>query len=1017
MNLAKLSINRRVAIYLVSITVAVLGILSLPGLPISFWPEFTAPTLIVVTSYPGVGPLEIEETIAKVLEEEYSSLEGVEDIETFCFEGLCRINIRFKWGYDFKEAKQNTLEKTNKARPRLPRDAFDPIVLQVQDFIPPGIELAFYSDKRSLAEVKDYVEKYFKNKFLRLENVASVQLFGGDEKEASIELNPKKMISFNITLGEVQQVLAGENFNLPAGKFESDLKNYNIRATGKFKDISDIENIVVANKKGVPILLKEIARVGFIKKEKREIARLNQREIIGVSIREKSGGNTVAMVDEVMDELKRIEKYKPEDIKVEIIRDQSEFIRKSIKAVVSNATIGAALAGLMIILFLGNLRNSLIIFLSIPLSVIGSFVLIKQFGLSINTISLGGLALGVGMIVDASIVVLENAFRILKEKKYSDKKEALVESTNEVQSAVISSTLTSIVVFLPMAFLSGLFAVLLGELALTIVFALSLSVIVSLTVVPLLCFKLMNIDSKGYLSFVFNLWNKFLERLTLAYKYSLEFSLKHRFLSLSAIVLVVVFFSIIFARSLDVEMLPSIAENEFQIGLTMPAGTKLERTDIEIKKLEDYLLKEKRIEKIYAIVGRTLTIQDLKSNEGYIIVRMKKEYSKEMDALIEQIRNDNSNIVGANLIVEKITATQGIQTDPINVRIEGENLEVLRQYGSLLYEKIKKIPGAVNLKTSANEALPEFQIQINREAASRYGINYSSLAQTAKAAFDGIRLSRLSSFGKEYDIVLRFDKNEFNKYEDLLNLQVSNMRGERYDLRMFANVVFEEGPTEIKRFDQIRAIEIKGGVSERQTKEVRSDIEKILSEIRLPEGYNFKLGGENRSIAESFRTLTIALLISIFLVYVTMASQFNSFIQPFVIAMTLPLSIVGALGGLYLFKASFSINAFLGLIMLAGVVVNNGILLIDFINQRREKGIDLRTAIVEGSVLRLRPILMTALTTVMGMFPIALGLGEGGEALKPLGAVAFGGLLSSTFLTLIVVPAVYSFFVGLKKDS
>lgn len=1016
MNLAKISINRGVAVFLISITAAVMGFISLPQLPISFWPEFVAPTLIVVAPYPGVGPLEIEETIAKVLEEEYSSLEGIEDIETFCFEGLCRINVRFKWGYDFDEAKRNVIEKTNKARPRLPREALDPTVLQVQDFIPPGIELAFYSDKRSLSEVKDYVDKYLKNKFLRLENVASVQLFGGDEFEVVIELNPDKMNSYGVSLSEVQQALSAENFNLPGGKFESLYKNFNLRAYGKFQSVSDIENTVVANKKGVPILLKQIASVGYKVKEKNEIARLNKREIIGVSIREKSGGNTVAMVDEVLNELKYIEKYKPEDIKIEIIRDQSDFIRKSIRAVLNNAAIGACLAAIIIILFLGNLRNALIIIISIPLSIIASFVLIKQFGLSINTISLGGLALGVGMIVDASIVVLENIFRILKEKKFADKKEAVIAASSEVQGAVISSTLTSIVVFLPMAFLTGLFAVLLGELALTIVFALSLSIIVSLTVVPALSFKLMQTNSRGKLSFLFDIWDYLFERTSYLYKKTLAFCLKFRLLSLTFILLSVAILSFLFLKGIDVEMLPSISENEFQIGLTLPAGTKLEKTDEIVKRLEAYLSKDERIEKFYSVVGRTLTIQDLKSSEAYIIVRLKKEYSKQMDDVILKIRKDNEDIVGANLIVEKITATQGMQTDPINVRIEGDDLEILKEYANILYEKIKMIPGAVNVKSSAREILPEYQLHVDKEIASKYGLNYAIIAQNVKTAFQGSRISRLSSFGKEYDIILKFDDNFIRDMEDLQNLLIYTPKGERISLRQIAKISFEEGPTELKRFDQIRAIEIKGAVAGRKTKDVRADINKIISEIKLPAGYNIKQGGENRSIAESFRTLSIALVIAIFLVYVVMASQFNSFIQPFIIAMTMPLSIAGALGGLYFFNATLSMNAFLGFIMLAGVVVNNGILLVDFINQRRESGMPARDAIIEGSVLRLRPVLMTTLTTVFGMFPIAMGFGEGGEALKPLGAAVLGGLLSSTFLTLIAVPIVYSFFARIKNN-
>ena len=1015
MKIAEISIKRPVGTVLIVIAVIILGFISIPDIPVSFWPEFVAPTLIVVSPYPGVAPEEIEEQIAKPLEEALSTIDGVDEIETTCMEGVCRVNVRFDWGIDFDEAKLKVQEHSRRARARFPREAQEPQVLQVQDFLPPGIEFGFHSRTRSLNDIRDFVESKMKNRFLRLKNIAIVEITGGFVQQFVVEINPDKLYAYQLTLQQISSVLTSENIDLPAGKLTGSHNNYFVRTVGKFRGIEDIENLIIAAPKGSPVYLKDIAAVSFTNKERSTITRLNGEELIGMALREKSGGNTVAMCDEAKAELAFIRNEIPPDIQVDIIRDQSLFIKTSINNVVRNATIGAVLAGIIIFLFLGNLRNTLIIALSIPISIVATFVLIKQFGLSINTISLGGLALGVGMIVDSSVVVIENIFRHLQENHGSNRYENVVNATAEVGTAVSSSTLTSIVVFLPMAFLSGLVATLLGELALTIVFALSISVIVALTIVPMLSFKLMK-TQKGTSVFskITGGWQRSFDRLLSGYIPTLRLALRFRIVTiLLAGALLVASFMLIAPR-LNVEMLPAINQGEFIIDLSLPEGTRIVFTDQITGKIEADLKNYPEVAQSYAVVGIHSVKRELKSNSATITVNLKKQFQPVIHQFMEKIRQRWQKLPGATIAVRQTDVTEGMKKQPIDVRVAGDNQQTLNRLGKQIRDEIAKIPGVVNLNTSFQERLADFDIRVNREKAADLGVSGSQIAGTVRMALLGTAVTKLSSYGKEYDIKVMVDNNRIRSINDLLDLPLTTMKGRVIPVRAVAGVTLEQSPSQIKRFDQQRVVEIKGDVAGRSQRQVKAAIEKKMATLNLPPDYLITYGGQSRAIAASFKSLGTALIIAIFLVYVVMGSQFNSYIHPFTIAFTIPLALIGVLLGLLVFGASFSMNAFLGGIMLVGIVVNNGILLLDYINQLRAKGMEKTAAIIKGGATRLRPVLITSLTTVFGMLPIALGLGEGAESLQPLGAVVVGGLTTSTFLTLIVIPCVYSLFDRLR---
>ncbi|MBS3817973.1 efflux RND transporter permease subunit [bacterium] len=1017
MKIAEISIKKRVGTILLTMAVIVLGIISIREIPVSFWPEFVAPALIIVTPFPGASPAEVEEMIAEPLEEQLSTIDRVDEIETSCLEGICRTTVRFNYGIDFDEAKLDVQERTNRARSMFPRRASNPTVLQVQDFLPPGIEVGFSSKTRELNELRRFVETKLKNRFLRLEKVANVQVLGGYEQEVLIRVNPDKLHALGLSLSQINTALVSENADVPAGKFTTERKNYFVRVSGEFESIRGIKNIIVSSSGGNPVYLKDVASVEFENKERDSITRVNGKELIIMAFREKSGGNTVAMVDQVRSQLDNVKKLIPSDIQLSIVSDQSIFIENAINNVVRNAALGALLAGIIIFLFLGRIRNFLIIAFSIPISIIGSFFLIDTFGLSINTISLGGLALGIGMIVDSSVVVMENIFRHMQEARSQGRLKTVVDATREVGAAITSSNLTSIVVFLPLAFLVGLFAVLFGELALTVVFALSLSIIVALTVVPMLSYKLIQVEGeRKKINVLARGWQSLLDRVLGIYRPTLRWVLRHRLITLFSAVAILGLFVGFLAPRLDTELLPPINEGEITVEFILPEGTRLDYTDEVIQKVETQVGKRKEVEQVKSVGGFNPTSGERKQNIGVLTVSLKPEYFETINSLMTQIRKSTRGIPGVKITVKQVDVSTGMAEEPVNIRIAGDDLSTLDRLGGEAVQLIETVPGVVNLSSTLQQGVSEYVLRIDRTQASDLGISSAQVRRAVRAGLSGVSGTRLSLAGEEYDITVKGNPSDLRSLQQLLDFPVTTRKKEVIPLRSVVSVDLKKSPSEIKRFDQQRGVEIKADVEGRSQREVVSEVKEKMGGLKLPEDYFMTYGGQSESITQSFQTLLTALIIAIFLVYVVMGFQFNSFIHPFTIALSIPLALVGVILGLLIFDAKVSINALTGMIMVVGIVVNNGILLVDYINQLRERGFKKTEAIVEGGAIRLRPILITSMTTIFAMLPIALSLGQGGEALKPLGAVVCGGLLTSTFLTLIIIPCVYSLLDRLSRS-
>lgn len=1016
MKLSRVCIRNPVGTSFFMLTVAVLGLLAIRELPIAYWPKASPPFLVLQTAYPGVAPEDIEEEVTKPLERVVSTVDNLYEVESSSIEGMSQLVLRFNWGTDIATVKRDVREKIDGARRLLPRDAEPTAILALDVLLPAPMEIAVSSDRYSQGDVRAILRDKIANRLLRLGNVAAVDIRGGRNKVVRIEADPDKLLSLGIPLATVERVVAAENVNQPGGTLLSGSKDLILRTFNQYNSLQEIRDVIVARRGETPVHVGDIATVRLVDDEEIGIARINGVPALAMSIRQTSGGNTVALVDEVNHELARIRHDFP-DLRFQVIKDDSDFIRKAIRSVSTNVLLGALVASFLIYLFLGSVRNTLIIVLSIPVSLFATFIAMRSLGLTINTISLGGLALGVGMIVDASVVVLENIFYRLSVGGGNDRIETTANAVSEVGLAITASVLTSIVVFLPLAFTRGLVVFLLGELSLTVVFALTFSLLVSLTLIPMLSHKIMATKPPRF--FLPRLWSGMIDLLVRVYRPVVTLTAKTPLRALITLVLVTLSMAvpILLVRNIDVELVPPMDQGEFRLDLELPRGTSLPATSGIAADIEQRLLSMPEVAQVYSVVGLTAFYNQPQSHIAFMDVKLRRdERGRRIDdtqAVLAEARRMLKGYPDAQIRLRLISVTEGMIKQAVDVRVLGPDLDTLRTLGAELVDSLRSMPGVVNVRENLGGGKPELVLRVNRDEASAWGLSPAEIASRVRIAVKGRAVTRYSAAdGNLYDVVVTLPAGAVRHRDDLSNLPLQTPSGTVIPLKAVVDFQERPSPAEIRRVDQERFIAVTGDVAGGAIqRDVRSRIEEFKRRFTLPREYRWKRAEISRAITESFQSLGVALLLAVFLVYVVMAAQFNSVWQPLVIASAIPFSLFGAVLGLLVFGAVININSFLGFIMLSGIVVNNGILLVDFINKgRREMGLGRFDAIREAGVRRLRPILMTSLTTIAGMLFIALGLGEGSETLVPLSAVVIGGLAMSTALTLVVVPSIYTLF-------
>jgi HAE1 family hydrophobic/amphiphilic exporter-1 len=1027
MNITETVIKRPVGTFMAVLAIIILGFVSLSKMQVDLLPDIQVPTAVIVTTYPGASSEEIETMITKPIEKEIAGVENIKSISSSSEANVSMITVNFNWGTDLDTAVTDIREKVDMVKKRLPDDADEPMVFKFDPSMLPVLIYGMTGDRDPIL-MKQIAEDIIEKRLERVAGVASVQITGGIERQIRVLLSPQKMNGYGISIGQVVQALAANNLNLPGGTVDYGSRELIVRTTGEFENVDEIKNLPIANRQGAIVRLSDIADVKDATEDVKTHSRINKYEGLSILIQKSSDANTVAVANGVKKELEAIKKELPKGIELYQILDQSDFINRSINSVKSNALNGAILAIIVLYLFLHNFRSTIVIAISIPISIIASFVLMYFSGITLNLISLGGLALGIGMLVDSSIVVLENIYH--HRELGLNGMEAACVGTREVTLAIAASTLTTIAVFLPIVYVKGLAGILFKEMSLTITFSLMASLIVAITIVPLLSSRLVKVTSceekkQGFLVRIFEGMDRFYDSVDEKYGKLLAWALEHRKIVILVIVALLAI-SVAAVPLVGTEFFPETDEGRISISVEYPVGTKVEKTDELVKSIENIVASIPEVQMYSSQVG-TDTKKTFLGAEGSgevasIDVRLvplseRKRSSKEV---AEEIRQKVGEVPGAKIEINSATtmstitsATSG-SSKPVQIAIKGDDLDTLESLAEKIKAIIKKVPGTRDVETSLDNGRPEVRIKVDKDRASYYGLDASQVAQTVRIAINGVEATKYRVAGTEVDINVQLNELSRKTLEDLESMTLMSPTGVNVPLRNIAKFTITEGPNVIVRIDQERVVYVTADTYKRSLGEVTNDIKSALSSINLPEGYSISFEGQNKEMTESFGDLSQALLLAVFLVYAVMAAQFESFLHPFTIMFALPFAMSGVVFGLLIARRAFSIPAFIGVIMLAGIAVNNAIVLVDYTNQLRAKGKTVREALLEAGPRRLRPIMMTTLTTIFGLLPLALGIGEGSEIEAPLAVTVLGGLVVSTFSTLVVVPVLYSIFEDLS---
>lgn len=1020
MNLSKLAVKRPVTITMMVLVVVLLGAISLTRLPIDLYPEMEFPIAIVYTTYSGVGPQEVESLITKPVEGAIASVGNIVEVSSMTSQGTSIVVAEFNDGTNMDFASLDMREKVDLIKGLLPEDADEPMVMLIDPNSTPIYQISL-SAGSDLTGLQTLAEDTFKQRFERLDGVASVDIQGGVTEEIQVIVDQEQLLGYGVNSSQLAQLLGAGNLNLPGGSVDRGEQKLTIRVVGEFRSLEEIKDTPITLSSGEVINIREFADVVMANKETSSISRSNGNNSINISIQKQSGKNTVQVGDDINREIEKLRSAYP-DVQISVIADNSAMIRDSINNVVRNVIIGGLLAILILYIFLKNIRTTLIIGTSIPISVVASFILLYFNGITLNIMTLGGLALAVGMLVDNAIVVLENIYRYRVEG-YS-KKEAAIKGTTEVAMAVTASTITTIAVFLPIVFVEGMVGNIFKDFSMTVTLSLIASLLVSLTLIPMLSSKILTVDDEGQdkkkkrLSAIYEAFDRLFARVEGFYHGFLEKSLKRR---KSTVILAVVIFVVSIASMVGVgmEFFPAMDEGRINIDVKLPLGSSIQQVDHKIIAIEEKLVEVDDIEYVYSSIGGGNILMGGSSSgaTGSLSIVLSDSRSRATSHVAEEIRGLVRDIPGAEISVieSSITSVMGAGSTPININIKGDELDVLEEISNDFKRIAESVEGTREVKTSLSDAIPEVEILVNKENAAAYGLTAAQVASAVRGETDGMTATKYRYQGEELDVVIKPQYDVTNSLSNLEYLTIATPMGVSVPLNQVAEVSIEKGPVQINRVSQERVVSVTSQIVNRDVRSISQDIEKALEEYEMPEGYHYEFAGENEEVMEAFGQLFTALIMAILLIYMVMAAQFESLLNPFIIMFTIPLAFSGGALALFLTGKAFSVVAFIGIIMLAGIVVNNGIVLIDYINTLRKEGKDREAAIMTAGPVRLRPILMTTLTTVLGLVPLALGIGDGAELQAPMAIVVIGGLTLSTLLTLVVVPIMYTLLDDLSN--
>jgi len=1030
MKLIDISVKRPIGVVMVMIALVLIGVISLQNLAIDLYPELDLPVAVVMTEYEGAAPEEVEKLVTKPLEGSLGTIEGIKSIESKSISGSSIIIIWFNWGANIDNKVNDIRDKLEFGTRMLPKETSKPMVLTLDPTAMPIYRISV-SGNISDEELTNYTEKVIEPRLERTPGVANVSLLGSKHKEIKVEADPIALNAYGITTNNIVQALATENISASAGNLQKGDQQLQLRINSEFKSIEDIENILISLPRGGTVKLKDIAHVYLDYKDDQEITKANGNPSLTLDISKKSDSNTIMVANDINKTVKEIEEQLPDGIEINTIYDLSIFIKQSINNIVNNLIVGGLLSITILFLFLRSIRSTLIIGTAMPVAVITTFSLMYFTGETLNLITLGGLALGIGMMVDSGIVILENIFRY-REEGY-DRVDAARLGSKEVASAVIASSLTTVAVFLPIVFVEGLAAEIFKPLAVTVSFALLVSLFAALTIVPMLSARLLHtkkvdvkevdikeVDAKKRAKSRFNrvmapLLDRFddlINKTREFYLRSLKWALnKRKTVVIGTLILILA--SLALVPFIGTEFLPEMDQGEISIDVTMPEGTLLAETSKTIDLIEAELKSIKEIETIFTTAGGggSFSMGQNNSNIGNIYLRLQpmSERSRSTSDVMEEIRGLTADIPGADIKVSQMESGGFSSGEPISIQISGDNLEVLDEIAEEIKLEVEQVDGTRNVVNSANKGIPEMQIVIDREKAAYYGLSSSQIIQAVSNGINGQIATRYRSDGKEIDIRVTLPEQYKNDLSEVGDILIQTPYGSAVPLKEVADLVQVQGPAEIDRDNQQRAVQVTSDIVDRDLGSIIEDIEARLENITIPDGYRVEISGQYEDMKESFADLKFALIAAIILVYLVMAIQFEAITYPLVVMFSLPATTIGILVGLAITGRTLNIASFTGVIMLTGIVVNNAIVLVDYINILRRRGMERSAAILKAGPHRLRPILMTTLTTVLGLIPLTLGIGEGAEMQAGLATVVVFGLSFSTIVTLLLVPVMYTY--------
>jgi HAE1 family hydrophobic/amphiphilic exporter-1 len=1026
MKLSKQSVRHPIGVTMIMLMVVIFGFISLYKLPVDLMPDMTFPMISVSATYENASPTEVETLITRPIEQAIAAVSGVEEIESSSSEGRSNVRISFAWGTNLDAATNDVRDRIDRIIKRLPDDIDRP---QIRKFDSNAMPIMVLGASADLDPVKllDLIDNQVKYRIEKIDGVASIDVMGGNQREIQVNLDINKAKALKISPEQIISRIRAENINLPAGMIESGNFEIRLRTPGEFQTVEQISRLVVGMNGQHVIRLCDVAKVEDHWEKKRSVVRINDKEGVRISVSKQSGANTVNVAKAVKKEVAAINEEIPQ-LRLTPIVDSSKYITRSINNVSQSAILGGILAIVILQIFLANLASTTIIAIAIPVSIIATFTLMYYFGFTLNIMSLGGVALGIGMLVDNSIVVLENIFR--HRENGVPIIEASIEGSSEVAMSILASTLTTVVIFLPLLFVEGVTGVMFKQLAYIVAFSLFCSMVISLTIVPMMTsIFLKNVVTKEEKAThsvgLFKRMSDALVGVILKIQsWALNKVLNNRVTTFFVLGCLIAF-ACSLINLMGTEFMPTADEGEVRVSVEMEEGSRLSLVDETFKKVEK-VIQEKVPERDIMFTnvggGRNSAV-----NKGDIRIPLKasNERTRSSAQIAAALRKELGGIPGTVIRTREgqgmFMMRMGSGSDKVQLEIRGYDIETADALGAQVAKLIKEVPGITDVKLSREKGVPERSIIIDRDKAADQKLTINAISTFLETMMSGRSAGNLRDGSNEYKILVKATDAEYMKLDEILNMVITNSAGKPVMLRNVAKLESKMGPTIIERHNQERILTLSADVEGRSLGFVIKDVQEKIKEIPLPENFAIVMTGDYEDQQEAFMELAFSFVLAIFLVYMVMAIQYESLRDPFIVMTTVPLSVIGVVPILYFTGTTFNVQTFIGCIMLGGIVVNNSILLVDHMNELRRKNPDMNIidAAKEAASNRCRPILMTASTTILGLVPLALGWGEGGEMQAPMARAVISGLTIATFISLLIIPLIYIEFdkaFGRKKS-